>query len=1095
MNRVRHTALIGIALITALFAVALGKRIHLESSDSFRTYLVGNENILDFTGNVHFSKDSSQLYCDRAVWYEKRDLVRLLGRVKIVQPGRVLAADSVRYDQASEIAHAFGNVVLEDSLRHVRFTGGRAILHEPTRLLKMYEQPRLFLDFDLPTTATAIFADTIQYDSQNDLVLADNNVIIDQRAFKAESDSGSIEVRTETMTLIGSVTAEQRQNELAGDTMIVRSHQKKIQDISVAGNGEAVFRRLAQAESDSLIFNESRLTADRIDFFFQNDLLDIIKAQGNSYTYYRTAPEDTTSRGNNTASGDSTILRFQNSQLTDVYIITSAEGTYTTTTELDSLGNVAAADTVNYQANRIHFDLFNDWIYLEQSARVHQQQIELEANKIDYNLGRKIVYAHAKTDTTGGFEPLTLKEGSEVITGEELVYDIESKRGKLKDTRTKLEQAYYSSQTLRKEDEGELLVEDGVYTTCELDEPHFHFSSSNMKLITGDKVFARPVVLYIETVPVFALPYFVFSIKKDRHSGFLPIQFGNFERGSRFVNNLGYFWAMSEYWDLTTWLDISESVGITFNAGARYAVRYKLNGSINGSFSRETTYSDVERGRRNRGQLTFSHNQQLTPSVTIAGSGTFVSDRTYFTETSTDLDERLKRQLSSNLSISKRWQSASITAALDQTRDLDTDSHSERLPTIRFSMPSRSIFGEPKSGDPRHWYHDIYFSYSNRFENFQQKFLLNGTPQRKKYAALGQDASTRLPFKLAGALTVTPSLSFADNWYYLPNSDQADSTGLETESIKSRQTWSASTQFSTNLYGMVEPNLGGITAVRHVFSPSATFNYRPKIEKNQDYASFTGFGGSSFESKNVSFSFRNQFQIKYRSGEAEKKLNLFNLDFGVSHNFLADERRWSNLTTSLRIPSIPKVTLQVNATHDLYNPVTEKLQWWNPYLKSLSVNTGYSGVLPFTVGRTSAAQGPQQEPTDQYGFPLTGGQGGAGGQNSFRYSVSHRYTENRSTTFTSISHWIDFSCQFNVTRNWRVSYSQNYNIRDGESTEQLVELYRDLHCWEARFTWIPQGSRAGYYFKLNVKLLPELKFEKSESGIRDALLGGLDTFR
>jgi hypothetical protein len=35
------------------------------------------------------------------------------------------------------------------------------------------------------------------------------------------------------------------------------------------------------------------------------------------------------------------------------------------------------------------------------------------------------------------------------------------------------------------------------------------------------------------------------------------------------------------------------------------------------------------------------------------------------------------------------------------------------------------------------------------------------------------------------------------------------------------------------------------------------------------------------------------------------------------------------------------------------------------------------------------------------------------------------------------------------------------------------------------------GARAGYYFKINVVRLGDLKFEKSESGLRDALFGTL----
>ena len=107
--------------------------------------------------------------------------------------------------------------------------------------------------------------------------------------------------------------------------------------------------------------------------------------------------------------------------------------------------------------------------------------------------------------------------------------------------------------------------------------------------------------------------------------------------------------------------------------------------------------------------------------------------------------------------------------------------------------------------------------------------------------------------------------------------------------------------------------------------------------------------------------------------------------------------------------------------------------------------------------------------------------------NTLRFGISQRYSESRGATYTSISHWIDFNLQFSPSRNWRIKYSQNYNLRLKESTSKVIEIYRDLHCWEGSFSWIPTGSRKGYYFKINAKLLPDLKFEKSESGIRDAL--------
>ncbi len=1059
-------------------------RIRYEGSDQLKSSQTPDGTIIEFIGNVRFVKDSSNLSSDYAVLYESKQFVRLLGNVRIRQPQQTLGADSLHFDQKTEITKAWGQVVVEDQQRHVRVTGTQGIFLEKEEAMFMTGAPQLIVDYDMQRIPTIINADTIQFFAAADQVIAVSNVNIKQGSLNAESDSAEVFSGGEEISLFGNVRASQHNSELTGKQMIIKSQEKNLEKIEVYGGGEAVFRQLAKTsfENDSLIFNESRLTADRIDFFFANDLLHLIKAQGNSYTYYTPAPEDTTASGTNIASGDSTTLLFLNAELSEVKVVTSAEGIYMNPVGFDSTGTVALIDTIAYKADRIHFKIAERLIKLEQTAQVKQQTITLDAHKIDYDLNTKIVFAYAEPDTIPGkFKPLTLTDRTEAITGEELVYNLSDRRGKIKKSRTKLEQAFYSSNVLRKEEEDELLVKDGTYTTCEDPDPHFHFQSSSMKLVTNDKVFARPVVLYIESLPVLALPYFVFSIKKERHSGFLPLQFGNFERGSRFVNNVGYYWAVNDYWDLKTSMDISD-IGLKFNSGVRYALRYKLAGSVSASYARETVYSGINRGRRTRGQLSFTHSHTIDPTLTMSGSGTFVSDKSYFTDFSTDLDERLDRQLRSQFSISKRWESASFTAAVDQTKDLDNNAHSERLPSLRFSRPQRPLFGTPVKALDKRWFHDIYVSYDNSLINSQSKSVLSsGAATRRKYAAFDQNLRFNAPLKAGGIFTVSPSVSLRDDWYYLPYSDQADSLDLQTNSLHSRQTWNAAIGLSTNLYGTVAPNVLAITGLRHVITPSASFNYQPEINRNREYASFTGFGSSGGESKNVSFRLANQFQMKYLKDEKEQKVTFLNYDVSASYDFVRDERRWSDVSSSLRAPTVKNLTLQISMTHDLYNPSTGELRWWSPYLKSMSINTGYSGSFSIPVGK----------PTDAIDEET----GSSIGRRLVQYTISQRYTETRTSTRTTISNWVDFAAQFSITKNWRISYRQNYNVRERESTEKVVELHRDLHCWEGTFTWIPDGSRQGYYFKLSVKQLPDIKFEKSESGIRDALFGGISAFQ
>ncbi len=47
-----------------------------------------------------------------------------------------------------------------------------------------------------------------------------------------------------------------------------------------------------------------------------------------------------------------------------------------------------------------------------------------------------------------------------------------------------------------------------------------------------------------------------------------------------------------------------------------------------------------------------------------------------------------------------------------------------------------------------------------------------------------------------------------------------------------------------------------------------------------------------------------------------------------------------------------------------------------------------------------------------------------------------------------------------------------------------INIHRDLHCWEATFSWIPVGTMQSYNFQINVKgstLRDFLKYNKRKS--------------
>ena len=64
-----------------------------------------------------------------------------------------------------------------------------------------------------------------------------------------------------------------------------------------------------------------------------------------------------------------------------------------------------------------------------------------------------------------------------------------------------------------------------------------------------------------------------------------------------------------------------------------------------------------------------------------------------------------------------------------------------------------------------------------------------------------------------------------------------------------------------------------------------------------------------------------------------------------------------------------------------------------------------------------------------------------------------------------------------LTENWKVGFNSGYDFTSKDFTYTEINIFRDLHCWEMRFNWIPFGYRKSYMIQINVKssMLQDLK--------------------
>ncbi|HSR40838.1 MAG TPA: putative LPS assembly protein LptD, partial [Longimicrobiales bacterium] len=169
-----------------------------------------------------------------------------------------------------------------------------------------------------------------------------------------------------------------------------------------------------------------------------------------------------------------------------------------------------------------------------------------------------------------------------------------------------------------------------TFTSCDLEEPHYHFATDRIKIHQDRVLVARPVRLYFADVPVAWLPFIAQGLGDDRSSGLLTPRFSvndivRTSRGySRRISNVGFYWAMSDYTDATVALDWFSGNFLSVTSNLRYNwSRQFLQGDVNlRRFWREEGGSELALNTRHAWEI--SERTRFSASANYASSTDFV---------------------------------------------------------------------------------------------------------------------------------------------------------------------------------------------------------------------------------------------------------------------------------------------------------------------------------------------------------------------------------------------------------------------------------------------------------------------------------------
>ncbi len=507
----------------------------------------------------------------------------------------------------------------------------------------------------------------------------------------------------------------------------------------------------------------------------------------------------------------------------------------------------------------------------ENKARLVRDGEELTADSA-------LIYSDetGKVYTTGTEAIYQPKEGDPVNSAR-IVFDLNESRGTALDARTRYN-AGMGEWNLRGD---ELLVgQDAVYghsvlfTSCDEEVPHYHFASDNIKIVGDNILVARPVKLYFADVPVMWLPFIATSTKTGRASGILTPTFSvnDIVRASssysRRISNIGFYWAASQYWDMTVALDWWSGQQTSLTGAVQYQwARQFLGGNLN---FRQFWGED---GSTNMA-FDASGNWDQSERTSLRFRARYASSNALVRETSFDPRE-VVQSIDSEGGLSHRFSFGNLTLAGNRRQYLSDDRVEMTLPDVRFSLSPKTFF--QASPSQARFYNNVTWSGSTSFrrsisdrvaqpdssfsssradvvntsasmnssltlgnlsvsssvqmkEGLVQDVPIGYDPETDTSLGYEDQARTDLSWnasmgyqqRLVGSTTFTPNLTFSGRLL------RSDSDSLANDFVSAPARFSLGATLKSDIYGFF-PGFGNFDAIRHKISPSFNFQYSPKV--------------------------------------------------------------------------------------------------------------------------------------------------------------------------------------------------------------------------------------------------------------------------
>lgn len=796
---------------------------------------------------------------------------------------------------------------------------------------------------------------------------------------------------------------------------------------------------------------------------------------------------------------------------------------------LEGIVNRKAKDYEKLDQRKKRLTLYNE-------AELHYIDFELKSGIIVLDYEKNLVFAGRLKDSTGKYTQYPyFKQGENVIEPDSIIFNTKSGRAKIYNVKSKQGEMFLRSEVSKRENDSVIFFKKARFTTStNIENPEYYFLAYKAKLVPKKKFVTGLTHMYIADVPTpIGVPFAFFPMTDKNTSGvIIPAPGQNNERGY-FLQNGGYYFALSDYYDLAILGDYYTNGSYALRSETSYAKRYKFSGNVQVRYENQVLGEKGFPGyaRTNQYNIQWSHSQDPKASANsrFSSSVNFGSSK-YFRQSLNliNVGSNLNNTLSSSISYSKTVPIVPLVnfaVAVTHNQNTNTEIVNLTLPSFNASVDRVFPFAN-QDGIKKGAFQNVNFQYSLRGDNritTTEEFLFKSQMFDTAVAGIAHNIPLSTNFKIFKHFSVTAGTNFAENWVFNTNEKTFNTVTNKVETTRkngfdSYRTYNFSSSIGTTVYGTYTfKETNKIQAIRHLIRPSISYGYTPSF--NQYYDQYTDNLGnlidySRFENtllgapgigvaNSIGFGLANTLEAKVLDKASKtggtKKISLLNqFNFATAYNFAAKEFNLSPINfiggTTL---FDNKLGVNFGAQFDPYD-----LNANNERINEFSINNG-NGLarmttsnitLNYSVTSSDFSGEKKSKQTVQNGGRNDDLFGAATDLGNQEESLFNKDDEAKTQTelYNYKFPWdlqIAYSLTYSNTGNekqittnslmvsgnvdlalkWKMGVSSGYDFTQKGITFTQLRFERDLESWRMSFSIVPIGVYSYWNFFIGIK--------------------------